>query len=133
MSNKKRFKALVDGKPYILITTANDQLLRTATDIVNEKFQQIKEHAPQTSREDVAVLLSLQVVAEQILREDELEKAQKTIEQLNQQLEQLKSEVDKKQSDLTHLPEKSLNVLKEQKASNARAKQHILASREEGK
>lgn len=133
MSNKKRFKSLVDGKPYVLITTANDQLLRTATDIVNEKFQQIKAHVPQTSREDVAVLLSLQVIAEQVLRENELEKTKQEVNQLKEELEQVRAELENTQNGLTHLPEKSLNVLKEQKASNARAKQQILASKEEGK
>ncbi|MBS7577645.1 MULTISPECIES: cell division protein ZapA [unclassified Enterococcus] len=132
MSNKKRFKSLVDGKPYVLITTANDQLLRTATDIVNEKFQQIKEHAPQTSREDVAVLLSLQVVAEQVLRENELEKIKQEVNQLQQALEEKQAELDHRNHP-NHLPENSLNILKEQKASNARAKQQILSSKEEGK
>lgn len=132
MSNKKRFKSFVDGKPYVLISDASDQMLRLATDIVNDKFKLINENVPNSSREDRAVLLSLQVICEQIIREDKLDKLAVENSELKIELEALKKQLDS-HSVTNGLSEETLDILKNQHINNAQAKQQILASKEEEK
>ncbi|MDR1567875.1 MAG: cell division protein ZapA [Streptococcaceae bacterium] len=143
MSHKKRFKSFVDGKPYVLISTAGDHLLRTATDIVNEKFEQIKTSAPQSSREDIAVLLSLQVVIEQILREDKLSKLKAAHDELEENNARLLNEVANLTKQLERIEpmlqlkttevisDADYDVLRAQQRSNEYAKQQIIADKDE--
>ncbi|MBS4770494.1 cell division protein ZapA [Carnobacteriaceae bacterium zg-C25] len=66
MSEKKRMKVSVDGKAYTVISTETAQHIRTVEEIVNEQFRQLKQEMKNVTNEDVAILLALNTVSQQI-------------------------------------------------------------------
>lgn len=70
-NQKRRFKAVVDGKTYTIIGNQTTQHMRAVTDIMNEQLNQIKRLAPQATKEEAAVLLAFNAISDQLRRAEE--------------------------------------------------------------
>lgn len=83
---KRRFKALINGKTYTIVGTKSPEHLQSVTHLVNEQLQQIKTLLPQGSIVDHAILLAVNTVSTQL-------EQQMTIERLQEQLRVLRAQV----------------------------------------
>lgn len=74
-NQKRRYKAVVDGKTYTIVGNRSEGHMKAVTDIMNEQLEQIKKLAPQTSKEEAAILLAFNAIS------DQLDNAEKTAEE----------------------------------------------------
>lgn len=123
---KRRFKALINGKTYTIVGTKSPEHLQSVTHLVNEQLQQIKTLLPQGSIVDHAILLAVNTVSTQL-------EQQMTIERLQEQLRVLRAQVtatptgeqlslDALLQTETDLPEK--NVIQQSSREQLRRKKH---------
>ncbi|WP_055679728.1 cell division protein ZapA [Secundilactobacillus kimchicus] len=65
-NQKRRFKATVDGKTYTIVGNRSESHMKAVTEIMNEQLAQIKKLAPQTSKEEAAILLAFNAISDQL-------------------------------------------------------------------
>ncbi|WP_203641745.1 cell division protein ZapA [Levilactobacillus andaensis] len=61
-----RFKAMIAGKSYTIVGQATDEHMRAVTDVLNEQLTQLKQLAPNMSKEDAAILMAFNAVSDQL-------------------------------------------------------------------
>ncbi|KRL40513.1 MAG: cell division protein ZapA [Liquorilactobacillus nagelii] len=77
---KKRFKAHINGKNYVIVGDSTPEHMKAVVDVVNQQLAEIKEMLPTISDEKAAILLAVNAVSDQIYKAAEL----KRIEQINE-------------------------------------------------
>ncbi|WP_143463286.1 cell division protein ZapA [Levilactobacillus enshiensis] len=61
-----RFKAVIAGKSYTIVGQATDEHMRAVTDVLNEQLTQLKQLAPNMSKEDAAILMAFNAISDQL-------------------------------------------------------------------
>ncbi|AQW22199.1 cell division protein FtsZ [Lentilactobacillus curieae] len=65
-NEKRRFKATIDGKPYIFIGDGSYEHMQATADLLNEELSQIEQQLPDTSKEDRALLVAFNALSNQL-------------------------------------------------------------------
>lgn len=63
---KRRFKATIDGKPYIFIGEGSYEHMQATADLLNNQLTKIKDQLPNTSRDDRAILTAFNAISNQL-------------------------------------------------------------------
>lgn len=69
MDSKKRFKAQIAGKDYTIVGSLSATHLNTVVDLVNQQIEQLTELAPELSDADRCVLMAVNAVSDQLVKE----------------------------------------------------------------
>lgn len=91
MAHNLRFKATIAGKEYTIVGQKSPQHLNTVVDIVNNQLEQLMELAPELSTADRSILMSVNAISDQLIKEQH-------ILELEKEIQTLKTQIDSKQS-----------------------------------
>jgi len=81
-NEKRRFKATIDGKPYIFIGSGSYEHMQATADLLNEQLTQIKEQLPNTSKDDRAILTAFNAISNQLsMKEDAAKRSGSAVDQ----------------------------------------------------
>lgn len=69
MDGKKRFKAKIAGKDYTIVGSLPATHLNTVVDLVNQQINQLTELAPDLSDADRCVLMAVNAISDQFVKE----------------------------------------------------------------
>lgn len=89
-SNNRRYKVTINKEPYVVISDKSDEHIKTASELVNDQFAQLKSLSENMSDKDIAILLALNTVSKQIDLEQMVLKMNKRVRQLENDLAYLK-------------------------------------------
>lgn len=64
-SEKRRFKAHIDGKDYVLIGKGSVDHMQAVTDLLNEQLKQLQEAMPGSTEEQRAILIAFNAISKQ--------------------------------------------------------------------
>lgn len=74
---QNRYKATVDGQDYTIIGQESKQHMDMVTALVNEQLNEIKQLSPGISTEKAAILLAINAMSDQLVKQEENLKLQK--------------------------------------------------------
>ncbi|MCF6515815.1 cell division protein ZapA [Lactobacillus sp. S2-2] len=77
MNNKKRFKADIQGKTYTFIGDSSDEHMRAVSELLNQQIEQLKVSSPNSSNEDLAILIAFNSMSNQIKKQIEIDELKK--------------------------------------------------------
>lgn len=86
MDEKRRFKATIAGKDYTIVGNRSATHLNTVVDLVNRQLEQLAELAPTLSVADRCVLMSVNAISDQLVKEQSIVDLEKRLELLESQL-----------------------------------------------
>ncbi len=113
MSEKKRYKAIIDGKNYTIIGTESKEQLDIVTRIVNEQLGEIKKISSDLSNEDAAILMAINAVNDQVKKQSDLLQQQKEMKELRRANAHVK-ELEMRIKKMDELEEKARQALRAQ-------------------
>lgn len=113
MSEKKRYKAIIDGKNYTIIGTESKEQLDIVTRIVNEQLGEIKKISSDLSNEDAAILMAINAVNDQVKKQSDLLQQQKEMKELRRANAHVK-ELEMRIKKIDELEEKARQALRAQ-------------------
>lgn len=113
MSEKKRYKAIIDGKNYTIIGTESKEQLDIVTRIVNEQLGEIKKISSDLSNEDAAILMAINAVNDQVKKQSDLLQQQKEMKELRRANAHVK-ELEMRIKKMDELEEKAREALRAQ-------------------
>ena len=64
-NEKRRFKATIDGKDYVLVGNGTVDHMQAVTDLLNEQLNQLKEAMPSLTEEQRAILIAFNAISKQ--------------------------------------------------------------------
>lgn len=76
---QNRYKATVDGQDYTIIGQESKQHMDMVTALVNEQLNEIKQLSPGITTEKAAILLAINAMSDQLLKQEENLKLQKKL------------------------------------------------------
>lgn len=79
MEEKRRFKAIIAGKEYTIVGHRSAQHLSTVTEIVNLQLEQLGDIAPDLSVADRSILMAVNAISDQLLKEQEIADLEKEL------------------------------------------------------
>lgn len=85
----KRYKAVVAGKPYIIVGKESHYHMDIVIQLANEQLETIMKNTPQLSTEQAAVLLALNTLSVQIKQQETILDLKKDISDLEDELEKM--------------------------------------------
>lgn len=112
MEEKKRYKAIINGKTYTIIGPEGKSQLDLVTQMVQTQFNELKKLSPDLTMEDAAILMAINAVNDQVKKQRELLEIKKELVDLKasaNELEDLRNKVKK----MTEVEEKARIALKE--------------------
>lgn len=72
MEEKRRFKAEIAGKSYTIVGKQSAQHMEAVTHLVNHQMDQLHQIDPSLSKEDLAILMAVNAVSDQIIKENRI-------------------------------------------------------------
>lgn len=87
MDDKRRFKATIAGKDYTIVGNRSATHLNTVVDLINQQLDQLAELAPDLSVGDRSVLMSINAISDQLVKERQIMELEAKVEQLEQELQ----------------------------------------------
>lgn len=81
---KKRYKAVIDGKSYTIIGHESKTHMDLVTRLVNEQLEEIRRMSPSSDAEEAAILLAINAVSDQLNKQAQIIKMEKEISELKQ-------------------------------------------------
>lgn len=85
MNHNRRFKAKIAGKDYTIVGQRSPQHLNTVVDLVNNQLEQLNELAPELSTADRSILMSINAISDQLLKEQQIIELEQEIEALRKE------------------------------------------------
>lgn len=136
VSEKKRYKATIDGKNYTIIGQESKEQLDMVTSVVNEQLAEIKKMSNTLSSEDAAILMAVNAVNDQLKKQKEvlaMEAEMKELRLANAHVRELEDRLNK----VDELEEKARRGLREngsdEEVTDPIQAQHILNQLEKQK
>ncbi len=137
---KKRYKANIAGKTYTIIGKESHFHMDMVSDLANEQIEMIKQQGPTLTTEQVAVLLAINTISNQVKQQeiivslkkerDYLEKELEKMFELEERLERIaerekeaRKKIISENRELTE--EEALNQIEVQKVLNEQVKEKI--------
>lgn len=81
MNNKRRIKVTIDGRDYTIIGSQPAHHIEAVVEIVNNQLSQLAKLDPRLSSEDRALLMAVNAVSDQLLKEEKIMKLEMAFEQ----------------------------------------------------
>lgn len=76
---KRRFKATIAGKDYVLVGNGTVEHMQAVTDLLNEQLDQLHEAMPASTEEERAILIAFNAISKQFeLEEKHLQQGHST-------------------------------------------------------
>lgn len=72
MDEKRRFKVMIAGRPYTIVGSRSDQHMNAVVELVNNQLSQLSELAPDLSIADHSILMAVNAVSDQLLKETKI-------------------------------------------------------------
>lgn len=94
MEEKRRFKVTIAGRPYTIVGNRSDGHLNAVVELVNAQLQQLSELAPELSEADWSILMAVNAVSDQLLKEERIMALEAEIEALKAEKSQSKVTTD---------------------------------------
>ncbi|MBG9983093.1 cell division protein ZapA [Aerococcaceae bacterium DSM 111020] len=85
MNQKNRFKATIDERQYTIVGDKSTQHMTAVIEIVNQQLQQLKEAAPELSIQDRSILMAVNAISDQLVKEQQIMDLEEQLETLTQQ------------------------------------------------
>lgn len=86
MEEKNRFKATIAGKVYTIVGQKDPSHLQVVVDIINNQLNQLNELAPELTYSDRSILMSVNAVSDQLIKEARIVELEEEIKQLQDEL-----------------------------------------------
>ena len=84
MENKRRFRATIAGKEYTIVGNRSATHLNQVVELVNQQLDQLTELAPMMSQADRAVLMAVNAVSDQLVKEQRIAELEAELARLQQ-------------------------------------------------
>lgn len=81
MNNKRRIKVTIDGRDYTIIGSQPAHHIEAVVEIVNNQLSQLSKLDPRLTSEDRALLMAVNAVSDQLLKEEKIMKLEMAFEQ----------------------------------------------------
>lgn len=81
---KTRYKAVIANQSYTIIGHESAEHMKQVTHLVNAQLQEICQLAPQTSTQEAAILLAINAVSDQLIKQKELLSLKAEVSELKQ-------------------------------------------------
>lgn len=98
MEEKKRYKAIINGKTYTIIGPEGKSQLDIVTQTVQTQLKELKQLSPDITVEDAAILMAINAVNDQVKKQRELLEIKKELAKVKvdqEELETLRNKVKK--------------------------------------
>lgn len=82
--DKRRFKAIIAGRPYTILANKSEEHLKTVAEMTNEKITQIKGAMPELDIEQRSVLVAVNAISDSISKQAEINALNERISELEQ-------------------------------------------------
>ena len=82
MTDKKRFNVSIAGRPYPIIGDRTKEHLDAVVELVNHQYQQLNDLSPSLSLADRSILMAVNAVSDQLIKENKIMALEKEIRQL---------------------------------------------------
>lgn len=86
MEDKHRFKANIAGKDYTIVGQKDHTHLQMVVDIVNNQLNQLSDLAPELTYSDRSILMAVNAVSDQLMKEAQIVELEEENKKLKQQL-----------------------------------------------
>lgn len=80
---KKRYKAVIDQQTYTIIGTQSTQHMDMVTQLVNDQLQELYALAPQMEKEQAAILMAVNAISDQLIKQEEILVLKQQLAELN--------------------------------------------------
>lgn len=84
LENKRRFRATIAGKDYTIVGNRSATHLNQVVELVNQQLGHLAELAPAMSVADRAILMSVNAISDQLVKEQKIAELEQRIVQLEQ-------------------------------------------------
>ncbi|WP_028274463.1 cell division protein ZapA [Atopococcus tabaci] len=84
---KQRFKAMIGGKPYIIIGSRSEEHMKVVTETINEQLQQLSNLSKDLDAEKKAILMAINAVSDQLTMQQKMLEMEKKINELERGVE----------------------------------------------
>lgn len=64
--DKRRFKATINQKDYLIVGPGSDQHMATVTKLLNDQLNEIFKQNPNLSAEDAAILIAFNAISDEV-------------------------------------------------------------------
>lgn len=87
MEEKQRFNVTIAGRPYTIVGNRAQEHMDAVIEIVNTQISQLLELAPHLSMMDHSILMAVNAVSDQLLKEAKIVELETEIAQLKESLQ----------------------------------------------
>lgn len=99
MKDKQRYKAQVAGKTYTIVGNRSTQHLDAVVELINGQLEQLSDLAPSLSVEDRSILMAINAVSDQIVKEDRIMELESRLEMAESEINRIRQYQSKAQAD----------------------------------
>lgn len=99
MKDKQRYKAQVAGKTYTIVGNRSTQHLDAVVELINGQLEQLSDLAPSLSVEDRSILMAINAVSDQIVKEDRIMELESRLEMAESEINRIRQYQSKTQAD----------------------------------
>ena len=82
MENKRRFRAVIEGTEYTIVGNRSATHLNQVVELVNSQLAQLAELAPNMSARDRAILMSVNALSDQLVKEQRIAELEAQLQSL---------------------------------------------------
>ena len=82
MSEKRRFNVTIAGRPSTIVGERSNEHMEAVVELVNTQLSQLSELAPQLSIMDHSILMAVNAVSDQLVKEARIMELEAELEQL---------------------------------------------------
>lgn len=82
MSEKRRFNVTIAGRPYTIVGERSNEHMEAVVELVNTQLSQLSELAPHLSIMDHSILMAVNAVSDQLVKEARIMELEAELEQL---------------------------------------------------
>lgn len=72
MRQKERYPVMIDGREYTIVGHFSQEHIEAVTEVVNHQLSQLQTIDPQLSTQDRALLMAINAVSDQLLKEQKI-------------------------------------------------------------
>ena len=91
MQDKHRFQARIAGQTYTILSSQTDEHLQAVVDLANTQLQQLLALDPDLSVHDRAILMAVNALSDQLLKERRMMEMEEKIETLESEIERIRN------------------------------------------
>lgn len=90
MSEKIKYKTKIEGKDYTIVGERSKEHLDQVIEVMTTQFAQLRDLAPDLSLTDRSILMAINAISDQYLKERHIMELEETNRQLQKELEMMR-------------------------------------------